>query len=241
LIGLLLPCVAEAHQGYIDVTAQGSDNAALPGPPTNFVAIAVGNQIDLTWTKGISAVTTIIRGQYGSYPDNITDGYEVYNGVGTSVTDMQNISSSGEGIYYRAWSHNVIGYSVNYAQTYVVGGMTGMSNALFFIGSIIFLCGLMFGSIHYKLWPITIMTGFLWLGEGVWAFRTSIQSYDMYIFVGIASLFLFLTCIVIPFWMRTKIQAEVPKTLGERVEADYGSLGKGRRRVRRASDDDLVE
>jgi len=90
-----------------------------PNPPTSLAATPVSSsQINLTWTKGTGAEKTYIRGKKGSYPADRADGYEVYNGTGTSCSDTAlEIKSA---YYYRAWSYKTgapnSGYSDDYDQ-----------------------------------------------------------------------------------------------------------------------------
>jgi hypothetical protein len=76
-----------------------------PDGPTSFTATTISiSQINLAWTKGINATYTRIQRNTGSYPLNISDGTDVYNGTGTSASDTS--LSSGTKYYYRAWSWN---------------------------------------------------------------------------------------------------------------------------------------
>ena len=148
----------------VGVTAQGSDIGALPGPPTDFVATLVTNyRVDLTWTIGVNATKTIIIAKYGSPADNITDGYEVYNGTGDNVTDwIPNIEFESQILYYRAWSWNVNGYSAGYADASVQGG-TGM-----LIFGFICLCGLLTGLSGWKRFlPLAMAASIAWLAFGI--------------------------------------------------------------------------
>jgi hypothetical protein len=58
--------------------------------------------ISYTFNKGTGAVYTYIRYKDGSYPANITDGTETYNGTGTSGT--QGSLTDAHTYYFRAWS-----------------------------------------------------------------------------------------------------------------------------------------
>ena len=79
--------------------------AAEPNPPSNFTATTVStSQIDLSWINGTNSNYTRIQRNTGSYPLNISDGTNIYNGTGTSTSDTS--LSSGTKYYYRAWSWN---------------------------------------------------------------------------------------------------------------------------------------
>ncbi len=77
----------------------------IPLIPSGFSATTVDtNEIVLAWTKGGYATHTRIQRNIGSYPGDINDGTNVYNGSLSTVSD----TSLAEGIhyYYRAWSWN---------------------------------------------------------------------------------------------------------------------------------------
>jgi parallel beta-helix repeat protein len=96
---------ATSHLPSSTNTSTNATTFSLPLPPTSLTAITVAiDQINLTWTKGIHAVYTIVIQKTTNYPISISDGDIVYNGTG-------NVSSSsglilGTRYYFRAWSWN---------------------------------------------------------------------------------------------------------------------------------------
>jgi len=80
--------------------------------PTNLTAYPDATTISLTWTKGVNAAYTMIRGQVGAYPANYTDGEQVY--AGPMSTALHSGLSPGTTYYYRARSYDNAGYSANY-------------------------------------------------------------------------------------------------------------------------------
>lgn len=97
----------------------GSDTTlnTKPEVPTSLSASAsASGTITLTWSKGIGATSTYIRGEAGSYPTDRADGYEVYNGSG--VTEDDTGLTGGTTYYYRAWSESNSVYSDNYDQDF---------------------------------------------------------------------------------------------------------------------------
>jgi hypothetical protein len=111
----------------------------LPLAPTDFTITQVGDTIiSLSWTMGIRASTTIIRGSSSGYPSSITDGYLVYSGNATSTTiDGLNLQTAI--YYYRAWSSNEHGNSAGYDEGYA--GATISIMAIIFV---IALCAFAF-------------------------------------------------------------------------------------------------
>jgi hypothetical protein len=70
--------------------------------PTEFRAVTEATVINLFWTKGNGASTTMIRYSYGGYPATTADGILLYNGTGSNTTHTG--LSTGSTVYYTAWS-----------------------------------------------------------------------------------------------------------------------------------------
>jgi parallel beta-helix repeat protein len=89
-------------------STNATDNAltwGVPLEPTSFTTATVGiNAISLTWTKGVHAVYTRVLQKTGGYPVSISDGVLLYNGTGTSCSNIS--LSAGVRYYFRAWSWN---------------------------------------------------------------------------------------------------------------------------------------
>ena len=76
-----------------------------PEEPTNFSASsASSSSITLTWTSGNYSDYTRIQRKTGSYPENISDGTNAYNGTGTSTT-VTGLGASTT-YYFRAWAYS---------------------------------------------------------------------------------------------------------------------------------------
>lgn len=86
-------------------TGYGGEQTFLTKPiePNTFVCSTINSTaISYTWVKGTGATYTYIRYKDGSYPNNIADGTESYNGTGTSNT--QSGLTDAHTYYFRAWS-----------------------------------------------------------------------------------------------------------------------------------------
>jgi len=100
-------------------TGYGAEEKFLtkPDEPTGLTATNPSSgTVTLVWVKGTGAQDTVVRGKDGSYPANVADGYEVYNGAGT--TDNDTGLTGGHTYYYRAWSYATEGGESQYSDTY---------------------------------------------------------------------------------------------------------------------------
>lgn len=217
---------------YVDILATGNDPLDVPGPPVSFDAVAVSNyQVDITWTKGTYATTTIVKGKVGEYPQNIGDGYEVYNGNGENVTDWLDISLLDGNVYYRAWSHNDVGYSLTYAEDFVVGGGVGMAQALILIPIVLIALGLTVAGYFRqdRGWPIVLAAIIPWLALPVWGFTQAASATDVYALVGYVGIVMILICAFEPIIMKqSKPEPGLNEMWEEREERMLGPRRKRR-------------
>ena len=84
------------------------------GAPSDLKAFPDSHDTELSWQKGNNSVNTLVRAKIGSYPDNYTDGTEVYND--TSVNAIYEPLTPGITYYYRAWAESGGNYSANYTE-----------------------------------------------------------------------------------------------------------------------------
>jgi len=71
------------------------------------------SQIDLSWTTQTGMNKTVIRWRTDTYPTSINDGFELFNGSGTSTNHTG--LNPGDQVFYSVWGWSESGmYSLNY-------------------------------------------------------------------------------------------------------------------------------
>jgi hypothetical protein len=175
-------CIIDAT-GAVQVISSGVRGwitgavVVLPDPPTDFTIIQTGaDTATITWTKGAYAATTIIRGKDNGKPASITDGYEIYNGPLATV-NLTGLNFDTNRYYYRAWSHNAIGYSTLYTEE-DIGGTTMQIILL----GILILFGLACTIAGYalRIKVIGIMGIGAWVASGAYSYTLSSSTWDVY-------------------------------------------------------------
>lgn len=222
--------VIAASSAYISVTAQGGDNGAVPGRPLNFDAVLTTQyRVDLSWTMGNFATSTIVRGKVGSPPTSTIDGYLVYQGTDNETVDYVDFGTDSEPIYYSAWSINIFGYSNDYAQDDVEGS-EDMSTVLLLIG--MSAIGLGFMSVGYltKRWYLPPLASFVWIGCAATCFSSSEQWSGQWWF-GVLSILLLFSCIVEPIIMKGNPTSEIGEE--EKARQTYLEGLEGMRKLNR--------
>lgn len=181
----------------------------LPLAPTDFTTSQIGpSSINITWTMGIGADTTVIVGKDNGCPTSVTDGYLVYNGTGTYV-EVTGLSLSTTSYCYHAWSWNTHGYSIDFAQGSIGGSMIVMA----IVG--IICIGALAAGFAFKQPLILICAGIGWVVFGALMFTSGPGDFGTPLFVlGLAFA---LVCFVWPLviWMRTRTRRITPE------ERDY--------------------
>ena len=196
-------------------------NVVIPSAPTNFILTQVGlDTVTANWTMGVQATTTVIRGKEGSYPLSITDGFEVYNGAGTS----ENFTGLHLGIgnyFYRAWGYNALGYSVNYVEN-KIGGV------IMYFGVLVLLAVVVsFISIKTSYYLLRFLAGVAWIGLAIYwnaepIFATGSDTHTIFYLLfwglGIGMMFMIM-------WRTSKddggsFNIRVPRVFGGTSEAD---------------------
>jgi hypothetical protein len=147
--------------------------SCLPLAPTNFIITQIGtNSISINWTMGFAAAETVIRVSENGYPATVADGYLAYNGTGTNVT-VNGLTLSTVAYYYRAWSENSYGYSLDHAEAQT-GGVSIMVIAFIAIA-------LFFTWMSYKTRELLIclLTFFIWIALSLWLFFSNSGFFDL--------------------------------------------------------------
>ena len=166
-------------------------------------------QVDISWAKGTDAVNTMVRAAYNHYPSGIGDGYLVYYGAGTSISDNATSLASPDVVYYRAWSQNADGVwnEVGYAE-----GDTGgfMSASFLFIGILSIAIFLTYMASKRPEMLVRVSAGLTWMSMGFWVLLGGITN------LGLANswtqilVWVFFIMAVVPFLfqMNTEIRRE---------------------------------
>ncbi len=160
LLILLIPGKALADTSSdVTVTATGYICQAPGGLTLTYIN---DYQVGISWTKGIDAANTMVRGAVGRTPTSRTDGYLVYYGAGISANDTGvSFDETAAPIYYRAWSQNAGGVWENTGISgFIEGG--GMTLIALFL-----LCGIL---TFVVLWSKNFLLALM--GAASWLFAT---------------------------------------------------------------------
>jgi hypothetical protein len=154
--------------------------SAIPFYPSGFTATMTGlTTVELEWTKGANATWTQIRAKMGSYPENVTDGYIVYNGTAENFTDTSvNFDIMLDGMFYIAFGGNDTYTDPTFAQDAagedIMSAFTSAVQAI--TTDILTLAGAFFAVIFFSVMAF-------------WLAQTSKWSAPIFMLAGGASLF----------------------------------------------------
>lgn len=200
----LLPLVALAD---VSVSITVTATPIITGGITDFIITYVSDtQLDLSWTLIGDAVKIMIRGKYGAYPADIpnenttpTDGYLVYYGSGSSVSDTtMNFDENAGILYYKAWAQRADG-------TWHMVTSTGNKESLevillSFIGTILAVGFINFGFLRNSFMPYKFAGALLWVIPIVWIMSSppsiftvgsALQAVTLIVLIGIGLISLF--------------------------------------------------
>lgn len=155
----------------------------IAGAPVGFTLTYITDtNILIEWTKGDGADNTMIRAKFGEYPQDINDGYLVYEGSGETCNDTAlNLDETASNIYYRAWSQSG-GLWAEY--DYSEGYMEPIAMMLIFLGLMALTPTIM--AYVLKRSSVAIIGLLFWIILSVYAYtRIDLQG-DVYwgIFIG---------------------------------------------------------
>lgn len=182
-----------------DVTITAIPNWGI----TSFTATVISDtQVDLVWTFAPNVSSVMIRAKYGSEPVDETDGYLVYSGTDTSISDTSMNFDENVGIlYYAAFGETEPG----------VYGASAFDDAE---GTVMLLLTLMGASLILtvsgyisKRSILAVMGGLFWIIVGVYAYTLSSQdwaAWDIYLALAFGCLMFSLVGIFAPVITRDK-------------------------------------
>lgn len=138
----------------------------ITGGIFNFVITYVSDQrLDITWSTSADVSNTMIRGKYGSYPDDIpdedttpSDGYLVYYGNGHSASDTSvDFDENAGTLYYKAWAQRADG-------TWYINTSSGeQESAIMTLIAIILIASVLtFLSFKYPNYAMAIISAGAW-------------------------------------------------------------------------------
>lgn len=190
VVGLLVPVPVSAWEttgsANITITVVGWI-ADTPGLFT--VTYISDTELELSWIKGYGADNTMIRAAYGRMPTDRDDGYLVYYGDGTTVSDTAiDLDEMALPVYYRAWSQSVGGAWEE------VGASSFMEGPGMKLVALVILClGMLAFAWHMRKVSLLFVSLMCWLGFTAYAFGLSDGTMDFYrilAWIGIAMAFL---------------------------------------------------
>lgn len=204
LIGLILLLVpmgsAEASVPQVSITV----SAWIVGSPSGLILTYISDfEVGIEWTKGVGANNTMVRGAVGRLPESITDGYLVYYGNGTSVSDTGvSLDETAAAVYYRAWSQNEAGgWEVIGISDSIEGvGMTLIA----VIGLAVCMTGM--GFWQRKTW-LFILAGLAWFGLGAYGlFLQETATGDLLWILGWFGIVAAVIMFIIPIQLKEKVE-----------------------------------
>lgn len=111
-------------------------------PPTSLVLTYINTDtVEVEWVKGLYAYWSMVRAAVGRIPEDREDGYLVYYGTASTVTDTgHGINLDEDTVYYRVWSQNVWEVWENTGIYDSIGGIMAILFALLLIPIVFTVC-----------------------------------------------------------------------------------------------------
>lgn len=227
-VSLALPIMARADTSAdITVTAVGYVCEAPGGFTLTYIS---DYEVGIDWIKGVDADKTMIRAAIGRYPTDITDGWLVYYGDGTSCSDTGvNLDETASPTYYRAWSQSIGGAwnEFSYAEDNIEGiGVQLLAFVILAVGLTISGYALRNIALSYGAGGAWVVMAFYAMGQSASPNVTEITDIYMALFwIGIGMV---LVCMLEPvIYRKAKALAEEVADLTEE-ETEAQSFNKQR-------------
>jgi len=211
----------------ITVTAVGYVCEAPGGFTLTYIS---DYEVGIDWVKGVDADKTMIRAAIGRYPTDITDGWLVYYGDGTSCSDTGvNLDETASPTYYRAWSQSIGGAwnEFSYAEDNIEGiGVQLLAFVILAVGLTISGYALRNIALSYGAGGAWVVMAFYAMGQSASPNVTEITDIYMALFwIGIGMV---LVCMLEPvIYRKAKALAEEVADLTEE-ETEAQSFNKQR-------------
>lgn len=168
-------------------------------------------RLDLNWGFSGNATGIMIRAKYGQYPTDIpnelttpTDGYLVYSGNGTSISDTSMDFNQNLGIlYYAAWAQKADG-------TWFTSPSKGWkeSREMLLIAFIFLSLALMAIAYWVKRPAIGVAAGVSWLLLGLYNLSVSVTTWDIYYDLFVMGIAMFIASLIEAQMLRPKVAEE---------------------------------
>jgi hypothetical protein len=182
-IAAIIPTKVHAVNPVVHITVY----AYIVGTPSGLTLTYVSDyEIAISWTKGVDAENTMVRGAIGRMPTSKTDGYEVYYGTGTVATDWVNIGQSAP-LYYKAYSQRLDG---KWEPIGTSGVANFMSMSYLWIGLVVLALVLSITSLLKKHMIMSLLSAFAWLLCTIFTYYT-ITTLQPQLYTGMLLFFLF--------------------------------------------------
>jgi len=192
----------------------------LPLPPGNLTATQTGvGNITITWDMGLYAEDTIIMIGEDTCPGNITDGYLVYNGNGTTAT-YSGLSLGMHEYCIRAWSSNDTGNSTTYAEEKIGGDSMTMVGCIL-IGLLALAC--MALGFHFRQGAFMFGGVVFWLSFVGYAYLQTLGSGDTFWTLAGAGAIMMAICAVSGFGVFWREAKEPEETALQKYQKSQGS------------------